>query len=72
MLMEGEHSKLYFENFPYTANSKTYCVDVQVAGMSRFKTFFSHKHQKIIMTPIINNHQILQQNNHHLIFKKLF
>lgn len=29
--MGGEEKKLFFENFPYTASSKTYCVDKQVA-----------------------------------------
>lgn len=29
--MGGEEKKLYFENFPNTASSKTYCVDKQVA-----------------------------------------
>lgn len=29
--MGGEEKKLSFENFPYTASSKTYCVDKQVA-----------------------------------------
>jgi alkaline phosphatase len=27
----GEDKKMSFENFPYTANSKTYCVDLQVS-----------------------------------------
>ncbi|KAG5683695.1 hypothetical protein PVAND_012961 [Polypedilum vanderplanki] len=31
LLMGGEEKKLYFENFPYTASSKTYCVDLQVS-----------------------------------------
>lgn len=29
--MGGEEKKLSFENFPFTASSKTYCVDKQVA-----------------------------------------
>jgi alkaline phosphatase len=29
--MGGEEKKLSFENFPYTASSKTYCVDKQVS-----------------------------------------
>jgi alkaline phosphatase len=29
--MGGEEKKLAFENFPYTASSKTYCVDKQVS-----------------------------------------
>lgn len=32
MLLGGEEQKLSFEKFPYTANSVTYCTDVQVAG----------------------------------------
>lgn len=31
MYMGGEEKKLSFENFPFTANSKTYCVDLQVS-----------------------------------------
>lgn len=29
--MGGEEKQLSFESFPYTASSKTYCVDKQVA-----------------------------------------
>lgn len=31
VLMGGEEQKLAFENFPFTASSKTYCVNKQVA-----------------------------------------
>ena len=30
MAMGNENVKLSFENFPYTASSKTYCIDDQV------------------------------------------
>lgn len=36
----GEELKLSFENFPYTALSKTYCVDLQVADSACTTTAF--------------------------------
>jgi alkaline phosphatase len=40
--MGGEEKKLFFENFPYTANSKTYCVDKQVADSACTATAYLH------------------------------
>lgn len=39
--MGGEEKQLAFESFPYTASSKTYCVDKQVAdsGENNYKDF---------------------------------
>jgi alkaline phosphatase len=40
--MGGEEKKLSFENMPFTANSKTYCVDVQVADSACTATAYLH------------------------------
>lgn len=40
--MGGEEKKLSFENFPYTASSKTYCVDKQVADSACSATAYLH------------------------------
>lgn len=39
--MGGEEKQLSFESFPYTASSKTYCVDKQVADSGKTITKFS-------------------------------
>lgn len=39
----GEEINLSFENFPYTALSKTYCVDKQVADSGNEATFSVRK-----------------------------
>jgi len=40
MYLGGEEVKLSFEEFPYTANSKTYCVDKQVADSACTSTAY--------------------------------
>lgn len=40
--MGGEEKKLSFENFPYTASSKTYCVDKQVSDSACTATAYLH------------------------------
>ena len=40
MYLGGEETKLSFEDFPYTAMSKTYCTNVQVADSACSATAF--------------------------------
>ena len=40
--MGGEEKKLSFEHFPYTASSKTYCVDKQVSDSACTATAYLH------------------------------
>lgn len=40
--MGGEEKKLSFEDFPYTASSKTYCVDKQVSDSACTATAYLH------------------------------
>lgn len=40
--MGGEEKKLAFEHFPYTASSKTYCVDKQVSDSACTATAYLH------------------------------
>lgn len=41
--MGGEEKQLSFESFPYTASSKTYCVDKQVADSGKNNNKIFHR-----------------------------
>ncbi|KAG5683694.1 hypothetical protein PVAND_012960 [Polypedilum vanderplanki] len=50
-LLGGEEKNLYFDNFPYTGYSKTYCVDAQVADSACTATAY--------LTGVKNNYETI-------------
>jgi alkaline phosphatase len=38
----GDEKKMFFEDFPFTANSKTYCVNKQVSDSACTATAYLH------------------------------